>query len=141
VPGLLKLSICVVMDVLGGRQTRRGDVLDEPGGRRVPLAEPLMKAVQRASHPVTGKGVDVACLGLVEELGDVGCRQGVCGEARFDALEPEGREHEQPRDQRNEQPRHKAEVNTAKVSAGLRIVTGPHRVCLGMSVMLSTLNS
>ena len=44
---------------------------------------------------------------------------------RFEPLQPECCQHQQPRNKRSEQPRHKGEVNTPKVSAGSRIVTGP----------------
>src|SRR6202022_3154215 len=55
---------------------------------------------------------------------------GVVVEAGFEPLQPECCQHQQPRNKRREQPRHKGEVNTAKVSAGSRIVTGPHRSSL-----------
>jgi hypothetical protein len=38
-------------------------------------------------------------------------------------LKPEGCEHQQPRDECNDQPGHKQQVNTAKVSTGSRIST------------------
>ena len=47
-----------------------------------------------------------AGLGLVEKLGDIVGGDGVTAEARLDALKTEGRQHQQPRNQRNEQPRH-----------------------------------
>lgn len=125
-PGLLKLGIGIlmdpVMDVLACRQTTGGNLLAEFIRRGTLLVQPSAKAVHGAVHPVPRKRVDIAGLGLVEKPGDVGRGDGVPAQARLDALEPEGRQHQQPRNQRNEQPRHKAEVNTAKVSAGSRIV-------------------
>jgi hypothetical protein len=96
--------------------------------------QPLMQAVQGRAHAVSRERVDIGGLGLLEELGNVGGGDGVAVEARFESLQPERRQHQQPRDQRHQQPRHKDEVNTAKVSAGSRIVTGPHRRCPTPSV-------
>lgn len=48
------------------------------------------------------------CLGLFETRGDVRWRDGVVVEAGFQAVEPEGCQHQQPRDERYEQPRHMA---------------------------------
>ena len=76
-PGLLKLSICVVMKVLARRQTRRRDVLGEPARRGVPLVEPPIETVKGVAHPVARQRVDIAGLGLVEEAGDVACGEGV----------------------------------------------------------------
>jgi hypothetical protein len=45
---------------------------------------------------------------LFDERGDVRGRDGVRGQSRLDAVEPEGCQHEQPRDERYEQPRHTA---------------------------------
>jgi hypothetical protein len=87
--------------------------------------QPLMQAVQRAAHAFSCQRVHVIGLGLVQKVGYVGGRDGVVIEARFEPLQPECCQHQQRRNKRSEQPRHKGEVNTAKVSAGSRIVTGP----------------
>jgi hypothetical protein len=92
----------------------------------VPFAQPLMQAVQCACHAFSCQRADIIGLGLVEKLGHIGGRNGVVAEARFEPLQPECCQHQQRRDKRSEQPRHKGEVNTPKVSAGSRIVTGPH---------------
>jgi endonuclease-3 len=85
---------------------------------------PAMHPVQRLWHTLPDQRADVIGLGLIQELGDIGGRDGSMIEARFEALEPEGGKHQQPRDEHNEQPRHKQVVNTAKVSVGSRITTG-----------------
>jgi len=95
------------------------------------FAQPLMQAVQRAAHAFSRQRVDVIGLGLIQKLGYIGGREGVVIEARFKPLQPECCQHQQRRNKRSEQPRHKGEVNTAKVSAGSRIVTGPHRSASG----------
>jgi len=95
--------------------------------RPIPFAQPLMQAVQRSAHALPRQRVHVIGFGLVEKLGHIRGRDGVVVEARFEPLQPECRQHQQPRDKRSEQPRHKGEVNTAKISVGSRIVTGPHR--------------
>lgn len=127
-PGLLKLGIGIlldsVMDVPACRQTRCGNGFDKLAHCRTLGIQPSAKAVHGAVHPVPRKRVDIAGLGVVEKPGDVGRGDRVPAQTRLDALETEGRQHQQPRNQRNEQPRHKAEVNTAKVSAGSRIVVG-----------------
>ena len=99
--------------------------------RPIPFAQSLMQVVQCAAHTFPGQRIDVVSLGLIEKLGDVGGRDSVMIEAGFEPLQPECRQHQQRRNKRCEQPRHKGEVNTAKVSAGSRIVTGPNRSALG----------
>ena len=102
-----------------------------------------MLGVHGAAHAVSRKCVDVVGLGLLEKSDHIACGHRVTAQRCFEAFQCESCHHEQPRNQRHEQPRHKGEVNTAKVSAGLRIVTGPHRVYPGvypgLSVRLSTL--
>ena len=93
--------------------------------RPLAFAQPLMQAVQCAAHAFSRQRVHVIGFGLVEEVGYVGGRHGVFVEARFEPLQPECCQHQQRRNKRSEQPRHKGEVNTPKVSAGSRIVTGP----------------
>ena len=95
--------------------------------RPLPFAQPLMQAVQCAAHAFSRQRVHVIGLGLVQKLGYVGGGDGVVFEAGFKPLQPECCQHQQRRNKRSEQPRHKGEVNTPKVSAGSRIVTGPHR--------------
>jgi hypothetical protein len=91
------------------------------------FAQPLMQTVQGAAYALSRQRVHVIGLGLVEKLGYIGGRDGGVIEARFEPLQPECCQHQQRRNKRSEQPRHKGEVNTAKVSAGSRIVTGRHR--------------
>jgi hypothetical protein len=93
--------------------------------RPIPFAQSLMQAIQCGAHAFSRQRVHVIGFGLVEEFGYVGSRDGVVLEARFEPLQPECCQHQQRRNKRSEQPRHKGEVNTAKVSAGSRIVTGP----------------
>jgi hypothetical protein len=93
--------------------------------RPITFAQSLMQAVQSAAHAFSRQRVHVIGFGLVEKFGYVGGRDGVFVEARFEPLQPECCQHQQRRNKRSEQPRHKGEVNTAKVSAGSRIVTGP----------------
>ena len=50
---------------------------------------------------------DVVGLGLLQELGHIRRRDGVAAQARFESLEPECCQHQQPRNERNEQPGHK----------------------------------
>lgn len=80
-PGLLKLSICVVMKVLARRQTRRRDALGEPARRGVPLVEPLIETVKGVAHPVARQRVHVAGLGLFQEAGNVAGGEGVMAQA------------------------------------------------------------
>jgi hypothetical protein len=126
-PSRLKFRIGPVMHVQPCWQTCPFAGTDPAAKRPVAFTQPLMQAVQRLAHALPRQRVHVIGLGLLEKLGDVGSRDGVVLEARFETLQPECCQHQQPRDERREQPRHKAEVNTAKVSAGSRIVTGPHR--------------
>ena len=109
--------------------------------RPIPLAQPLMQGVQRRTHAFPRQRVHVTGLGLLEKLGHIRGRDGVVVEAGFEPLQPECCQHQQPRNKRREQPRHKGEVNTAKVSAGSRNVTGPHRSAPGESDPLRTLAS
>jgi hypothetical protein len=95
--------------------------------RALPLAQPLMQVVQRPTHALSRQCVYVAGLGLLKKLGYIGGRDGVVVEAGFEPLQTECCQHQQRRNKRSEQPRHKGEVNTAKVSVGSRIATGPHR--------------
>ena len=112
------------------RITRTGSALKRP----ILFAQPLMQAAQRSTHALSRQRVHVMAVGLLEKLGHIGGRDGVVVEARFELLQPECCQHQQPRNKRCEQPRHKGEVNTAKVSAGSRIVTGPHRSAPGRVV-------
>ena len=82
-----------------------------------------LQALQSLGHAVSGQCPDVARLGLLEKFRDIAGRNCVLRQARFEPVKPESCQHQQPRDERHEQPRHKQQVNTAKVSAGLRIST------------------
>jgi endonuclease III len=120
-------------------QTCRITGPDSAVQRPIPLTQPLMQAVQRSAHALPRKRVHVIGLGLLEKLGDIRGRDYVVLEARFEPLQPECCQHQQPRNKSSEQPSHKGEVNTAKVSAGSRNVTGPHRSTPGESDPLSRL--
>ena len=54
------------------------------------------------------RGFGAVRLGLFEDRRDVRGGDGVAVEACFQAVEPEGCQHQQPRDERNEQPGHMA---------------------------------
>jgi hypothetical protein len=112
-------------------QTRHLTSSRRSGQWPIMFAQPLMQAVERAAHAFPRQRVDVNSLGLVEKLGYVGSRDRVVLEIRFEPLQPECCQHQQRRNKRSEQPRHKGEVNTSKVSAGSRNVTGPHRYLSG----------
>lgn len=98
---------------------------------------PLAHTVQRPAHPVPRQPVDVGRFGPLKEFRHVGGRHRIGVEARLEPLQPERRRHQQPRNQANEQPRHNAEVNTPKVSAGSRIVTGPHHFATAAATTFS----
>lgn len=100
------------------------------------VGEPPMHPVQRLGHTLPGQRADIIGLCLFQEFGHVGGRDGIAVETRFEPVETEGGQHQQPRDEHDEQPRHKQVVNTAKVSVGSRIVTGPHYPMSGVSVRL-----
>ena len=95
-----------------------------------------MHPVECLRHTVPHQRTDVIGARLLEKLGYVGSRNGVAIEAGFEALEAEGGQHQQPWDEGHEQPRHKQVVNTAKVSVGSRIVTGPQYQLSAASVRL-----
>src|SRR6476469_8649722 len=121
----LKFRIRPVMHVQPIWQTCRITGSGSGVKRPLPFAQPLMQAVQCAAHAFSRQRVHVIGLGLVQKLGYVGGGDGVVFEAGFKPLQPECCQHQQRRNERSEQPRHKGEVNTPKVSAGSRIVTGP----------------
>ncbi len=77
--------------------------------RPVPFTQPLMQAVKRSAHALPRQRVHVIGLGLLEKLGHIRSRDGVVLEARFETLQPECCQHQQPRNKRHEQPRHKGE--------------------------------
>src|SRR5258708_9881356 len=138
-PSRLKFSIGPVMHVQPCWQTCRITGPDSAVQRPIPLTQPLMQAAQRSAHAPPRQRVPVMGLGMLEKLGHIRGRDGVVLEARFEPLQPECCQHQQPRNKSSEQPRHKGEVNTAKVSAGSRNVTGPHRSAPGESDPLSRL--
>jgi hypothetical protein len=122
-PSRLKFSIYSATDVYTRRQTcgvcaRRSAVV------RRPPVQPLVHAVHGAAHTVSRKCVHIVGLGLFEKFGHIRRRHRVAIQARFESFETKGCQHQQPRNEGYEQPRHNAEVNTAKVSAGLRNATG-----------------
>lgn len=109
-PGLPKLRIGEVLEIVVCRQTRCRDRLDEVPRRCLAYVDTSVSAELRVIDPGASEYVDV------------GRGDRVAAQARLDALEPEGRQHQQTRDERDEQPRHKDEVNTAKISLGSRKV-------------------
>src|SRR5262249_9295179 len=62
------------------------------------------QAVQGLRHAVTRERPHVAGLRLCQKFGDVGGPHAAAVQRAFEALEPEGRQHQQPRDQRDEEP-------------------------------------
>jgi hypothetical protein len=85
--------------IKGGRQQRIGD--------RVEVTEATVQAVQRLWHALSGQSAHVDRLGLLEKFRDVACRHRVVFQARFQSFKPESRQHQQPRYECHEQPRHK----------------------------------
>lgn len=136
-PRRLKFSIRPVVHIKRRRQIRPL-VVDDIGrgnlGFGNALLQSTMHAVQCLRHAVSRQRTDIIGPCLLEELGNVGGRNGVTVKARFEALEPEGGQHQQPWDETDEQPRHKQVVNTPKVSTGSRIVTGPQYRLSAVSV-------
>jgi hypothetical protein len=123
----LKFRIRPVMYVYTRWQTCQITRTGRGFQRPFPFVQPVLQAVQRAAHAVSRQRVDIIRFGLLEKLDHIGRRDSVIVQPRFESLQPECCQHQQPRNKRDEQPRHKGEVNTAKVSAGSRIATGPHR--------------
>jgi hypothetical protein len=94
-----------VVDVYPGGQTRNGlgcQVLVEA------WIEVILQ-VQFGQYRCLG----AVSLGLFEDRRHVLGRDGVGVEARLQTVKPERCQHEQPGDEYDEQPGHKAEVNTA----------------------------
>lgn len=114
-------------DGVGNPEERVGLVLGAVGfGRRViddPLAPAAMHMVEGLRHPCLRQCAHVSSLSLFEEHRDIGRRDGVAGQPRFQPAQPIGHQHQHRRGQAREQPRHKGQVNTPNVSAGLRIST------------------
>ena len=98
----LKLRIRSMMYVHARRQTRCGL------GERALISPWLTQreCVQRTSVVECKWLARRVCLGLFEYLGDVGRRHGAVVEAGFETVESEGCQHQQPGDERDEQPRH-----------------------------------
>lgn len=110
------------------RQGSLGDVGPRGGGDPFqggvdPLRAATVQTVQRFSHPAADQGAHIVGLGLFEEFRDVGRGDRVVVEAGFDPFQADGGQHQQPWDEGHEQPRHKVQVNTGKVSVGSRIST------------------
>jgi hypothetical protein len=87
------------------------------------VGDAAVQGVQRVRHSLPGKYAYISRLGLLEKFRDITCSKRVVLQARLQPLQPQGRQHQQPRDECNDQPGHKQQVNTAKVSAGSRIST------------------
>ena len=62
------------------------------------------EAVQCLRHAVTGECPHVAGLGLRQKLGHLRGPDGAPAQGAFEAFQPEGRQHQQPRDERDEEP-------------------------------------
>lgn len=111
----------------GGNQGGGPDLIRRPfraTGQIVQLVgDPAVQGIQRLRHSLPGQYAHISRLGLVEKFRDIACGESVVFQACFQPLKPEGCEHQQPRDECNDQPGHKQQVNTAKVSTGSRIST------------------
>lgn len=88
-----------------------------------PLGLAPVQTVQRLGQALAGQRAHVDGFGVLEKFRDVVRGDRVVGQARFQPSQPERCQHQQPRDECHEQPRHKELVNTAKISAGSRIST------------------
>ena len=64
------------------------------------------KRAQRASVMGRKRHSRRVCLRLLQDLGDVGLGHGALVEAGLETVQSEGRQHQQPGDERDEQPRH-----------------------------------
>ena len=100
----LKFRIGRVVDehVRGQTQTRLGD-----NGFRV-VVEPVLEQFVRLDPRGSRRRFGAVGLRLLEKRGDVRGRDRVAAEAGLEAVQPEGCQHQQPRDERNEQPSHTA---------------------------------
>jgi len=105
-----------MVDVYPGGQTRDGPRCQVVIEAWIEVIGRVMMHLNRCLRAVR--------LGLFEDRRDVVFGDGVGVQAGLQTVQPERCQHEQPRDERDEQPSHKAEVNTPKVSAGSRIATG-----------------
>lgn len=106
--GRLKTRFLLVMDIYAGGQRRFVQVSGPPddGTRHTVGRRP------GGSRPISLDAGGRVPLGRPDRM--VG--GGVVDQTGFEAFQPEGRQHQQPGDERDEQPRHKAEVNTPKIS-------------------------
>lgn len=115
----------------GRPQIRVGPMLGGVRFNRRRIGDPFraaaMHEVQSLRHTCSGQGAHVGGFSLFEELRDIRLRDGVADQPGFQPTQPEGREHQQCRNEGHEQPRHKGQVNTPKVSARLRITYAVER--------------
>ncbi len=102
-------------------------VLDEFVEIGDPHRHPRQEPQGRAVGIVRATGAAAVGLGMLEVLRHIVGRHRLAPQRGFDALQSDGRHHQQPGGQHDEQPRHKGEVNTPNISAGSRIVDGKYR--------------
>lgn len=75
------------------------------GPRRLRGSHPaLSEAIERLGHAVTGQRPHVAGLCLCQKLGHVDGADAAPAQCGFEAFQPEGRQHQQPRNKRDEEP-------------------------------------
>ena len=136
-PRRLKFRIRTVVCIKRRWQIRplvNGDVGPGHLVGRIAFLKPTVHTVQCFRHTLYRQRTDLVGLCLPQKLVYIGCRDSVPLEAGLEALETEGRQHQQPRNEGHEQPRHKEVVNTPKVSVGSRIVPGPQYLLSVVSV-------
>ena len=94
------------------------------GGCGEPAAMHILQC-PRHSDPRQRPNIDG--VSLLEEIRNVTRGDGVADQPRFQPAQPEGRQHQQCRDEGHKQQRHKSQVNTPKISAGSRITYAVER--------------
>ena len=82
--------------------------------RRAVPVQALVQAVQARLMPSRASVLTSSASACSRNLATSRRGHRVAVQARFQSLEPESCQHQQPRDQRHEQPGHKGEVNTAR---------------------------
>jgi hypothetical protein len=105
VPSRLKFRIGSVVNEDARRQTSRRLVDD---ACRIPDVIVVVEQFVGLYFAGSRRGFGAVRPCLFEKRVDVGRRDGVVVETAFQAVEPEGCQHQQPRDERNEQPGHMA---------------------------------
>lgn len=101
----LKFRIGCVVDQYPGGQTP-GGVADD--ALPVVVGVTVVEQRIRLFDGTAGRWFGAVRLRLFDGRGDIRRGDRVEGQTRLDAVEPEGCQHEQPRDERHEQPGHMA---------------------------------